>query len=176
MRKTTQLTLGGIAASIHVLRGQKVMLDTSLATLYEVETRILVQAVKRNAERFPADFCFQLTPVEAASLKSQVSSSSGNWGGRRSAPYAFTEQGVAMLSSVLRSDRAIAVNIEIMRVFVRLRQVLAANDELAKQLTALESRIDKRLTEHDKAIVEIMRAIRALVAPPTESKRKIGFV
>ena len=124
-----------------VIRGQKVMLSMHLAELYEVEPRVLVQAVKRNIERFPEDFMFQLNPEEFANLKSQIVISS--WGGaRRAAPYAFTEQGVSMLSSVLRSDRAIQVNIEIMRTFVRLRQMLASNAELSRKLASLEKKYD----------------------------------
>ena len=112
-----------ILTSILLIRGQKVMLDVTLAALYKVETRVLVQAVKRNAARFPRDFMFQLTRKEFTNLRSQIVISS--WGGRRTPPFAFTEQGVAMLSSILRSDRAIDVNVEIMRTFVSLRQMMA---------------------------------------------------
>jgi len=130
-----------IERSILLIRGHKVMLSTDLAELYGVEPRILVQAVKRNITRFPQDFMFQLSKEEFSNLKSQVVISS--WGGlRRAPPYAFTEQGVAMLSSVLRSKRAIQVNIEIMRAFVRLRQILASNKELAKRLDELEKKYD----------------------------------
>jgi hypothetical protein len=167
-----------IAGAILVMRGHRVMLDADLASLYGVETRALVQAVKRNAERFPDDFMFQLEAEEWELLRSQSVMSSEGHGGRRSAPYVFTEQGVAMLSSVLRSPRAIAVNVEIMRAFVRLREVLAANTELAKQFAALEARIDKRLADQDQAIVEILKAIRELMNPTVNpaAKRKIGFV
>jgi hypothetical protein len=128
-----------IEGSIVLIRGQKVMLSTHLAALYGVEARALTQAVKRNIERFPKDFMFQLTAAEWKNLKSQIVISS--WGGlRRAAPYAFTEQGVAMLSSVLRSKRAVQVNIEIMRAFVRLRQMLASNAQLARRLDALEKK------------------------------------
>lgn len=121
-----------IEEQIFLLRGQKVMLSMHLAELYEVEPRVLVQAVKRNMERFPEDFMFQLSNGEFANLKSQIVTSS--WGGiRRAAPYAFTEQGVSMLSSVLRSRRAVLVNIEIMRAFVRLRRMLASHAELARK-------------------------------------------
>lgn len=151
------------------------MLDADLASLYAVPTRVLLQAVRRNAERFPKDFTFELTKQEVRDLRSQLVTSS--WGGRRSLPHVFTEQGVAMLSSVLRTPRAIAVNIEIMRAFVRLREVLVANEELAKQFAALEARIDKRLSDQDQAIVEILQAIRELMTPPANApKRKIGFV
>lgn len=146
------------------------MLDTALARLYEVETRALVQAVKRNIERFPADFMFQLTQKEFDFLRSQsVISNPEGRGGRRYLPYAFTEQGVAMLSSVLRSDRAIHVNIEIMRAFVRLRQMLATHKELAQKLAALEKKYDTQF----RAVFD---AIRELMTPPDpENKRPIGF-
>ncbi len=126
-----------IAQTIILVRGEKVMLDADLAALYGVATRVLVQAVKRNVERFPADFMFQLNPEEFAHLRSQIVTSSV-WGGRRYPPYAFTEQGVAMLSSVLRSNRAVRVNIEIMRAFVQLRRILATHAELAHKLEELE--------------------------------------
>ncbi len=119
-----------IERSILLVRGHKVLLDSGLADLYGVETRVLVQAVRRNRNRFPDDFMFQLTKEEFADLKSQSVMSSSGWGGRRYPPYAFTEQGVAMLSSVLRSQRAVQVNIEFMSVFVRLRQMLARHEEL----------------------------------------------
>ena len=169
-----------IEAKILNLRGHRVMLDAHLAELYEVETRVLVQAVKRNLQRFPGDFMFQLKDHELRDLRSQFVMSSPEalrtWGGRRTAPYAFTEQGVAMLSSVLRSPRAIAVNIEIMRAFVRLRGMIATNKELARKLEELEARIEKRLTTHDQAIAGILQAIRQLMTPPEPNKRPIGFV
>jgi hypothetical protein len=167
-----------IAGAILVMRGHRVMLDADLASLYGVETRVLIQAVKRNAERFPDDFMFQFEAEEWERLRSQFVTSKDGRGGRRYAPYVFTEQGVAMLSSVLRSPRAIAVNVEIMRAFVRLREVLAANTELAKQFAALEARIDRRLADQDQAIVEILKAIRELMNPTANpaAKRKIGFV
>ena len=138
--KAAPVAVERIERVILVLRGHRVLLDGDLAALYQVQTRVLVQAVKRNRERFPKDFMFQLTNQELAILKSQFVTSS--WGGRRTAPYAFTEQGVAMLSSVLNSPRAIAVNIEIMRTFVRLRQMLASNADLAKKLEELERKYD----------------------------------
>ena len=165
-----------LAQHICLVRGHRVMLDSILADLYGVETRVLIQAVKRNRERFPQDFCFQVEPHEAQVLKSQIVRSSRGHGGRRTSPFAFTEQGVAMLSSVLRSGPAIALNIEIMRAFVRLREVLAANKELARQFTALEARIDKRLADQDLAIADIMRAIRTLISPDRPTKPPIGFV
>jgi hypothetical protein len=141
------------------------MLDADLATLYGVETRALVQAVKRNLSRFPDDFMFQLSPDEAANLRSQSVISS--WGGRRTPPYAFTEQGVAMLSSVLHSERAAQVNVEIMRTFVRLRELLSSHADLARKLATLERKYDAQF----KAVFD---AIRALMAAPA-TKRKIGF-
>jgi len=166
-----------IANAILFARGHRVMLDADLASLYGVSTKVLLQAVRRNAERFPEDFMFVLEAEEWETLRSQIVTSKPGRGGRRYAPFVFTEQGVAMLSSVLRSSRAIAVNIEIMRAFVRLREVLAANKELAKRLDELEARIDKRLANQDQAIVEILQAIRELMAAPSVGpKRKIGFV
>ncbi len=166
-----------IASRIQLVRGHKVMLDADLANLYGVPTRVLIQAVKRNRDRFPRDFMFKLTEQEAANLKSQIVTSSlvesVGWGGRRKPVSAFTEQGVAMLSSVLRSARAIAANIAIMRAFVRLREMVAANAELAKKLDELE----RRVAGHDEAITSIVRAIRELAAPPEpKPKRTIGFV
>jgi len=156
-----------IESRIFIIRGQKVMLSMHLAELYEVEPRLLVQAVKRNIERFPEDFMFQLSPEEFANLKSQIGISS--WGGVRTAPYAFTEQGVSMLSSVLRSARAIQVNIEIMRAFVQLRQMLSSNAELSQKLVALEKKYDIKF----RAVFE---AIRELMTPSDpKKKRPIGF-
>ncbi|WP_116810254.1 ORF6N domain-containing protein [Steroidobacter cummioxidans] len=160
-----------ISHSILMLRGQRVLLDANLAVLYGVPTRALVQAVKRNLRRFPEDFMFQLTADEWATLRSQLVTSNEGRGGRRYAPHAFTEQGVAMLSSVLKSSHAIAVNIEIMRAFVRMRELLASNKELAQKLTELERKIDS----HDQAIVGILEAIRELMHTPEPKKRPIGF-
>ena len=155
-----------IDARILLIRGQKVILSTDLAALYDVAPRALVQAVKRNIERFPPDFMFQLSKVEVANLKSQIVISS--WGGRRAAPYAFTEQGVAMLSTVLHSRRAVLVNIEIMRAFVRLRRILASSDDLARKLAALERKYDAQF----KVVFD---AIRRLMAPSQPAKRRAGF-
>jgi len=174
-RKTPAVRAEAIAQSIAMLRGHKVLLDADLARLYGVETRALVQAVKRNPGRFPEDFMFQLTAEEAESLRSQIviSNAAAGRGGRRYLPYAFTEQGVAMLSSVLKSSRAIAVNVEIMRAFVRLREMLASNRELKQRLDELE----RRLGAHDQAIASILSAIRELMIPPEPpKKRRIGFV
>jgi hypothetical protein len=158
-----------IARTIVVLREQKVMLDAELATLYGVSTGTLNRAVKRNASRFPSDFMFQLTREEKEILKCQFGISS--WGGRRALPYAFTEQGVAMLSSVLRSERAVKVNIAIMRAFVRLRVALETNRALAKKFSELEERVGK----HDEEIAAIIEAIRQLIAPEHKPRREIGF-
>jgi len=159
-----------IAQSIFLLRGQKVMLGQDLASLYGVTVKALTQAVRRNANRFPKDFVFQLTTEEFTNLKSQFVTSS--WGGlRRALPYAFTEEGVAMLSSVLHSTRAVKVNIAIMRAFVTLRETLETNRELARKFAELEKRVGK----HDVKIDAILEAIRQLMAPPTKPRREIGF-
>ena len=134
VRSKAVVAVTDVAGVIVILRGHRVLLDEDLARLYGVETRALVQAVKRNPKRFPKDFMLQLNAAEWSALRSQIVISKTRRGGRRYAPYAFTEQGVAMLSSVLGSERAIAVNIEIMRAFVRMRQMLASNQELAKRL------------------------------------------
>jgi hypothetical protein len=157
-----------IERSILLIRGQKVMLSTHLAELYNVETRVLNQAVKRNISRFPEDFMFQLNSNEAERLVSQnVIPHKKYFGG--SLPYAFTEQGVAMLSSVLNSERAIKVNIEIMRAFVRLRRILASHADLARKLNALERKYDAQF----KVVFD---AIRELMTPPEPKKRPIGFL
>ena len=151
---------------IYLIRGQKVMLSMDLARLYGVEPRSLVQAVKRNAERFPEDFMFQLAPQEVANLKSQIVISS--WGGARARPYAFTEQGVAMLSSVLNSRQAIEVNIAVMRAFVRLREFLASQAKLSKRLRQLE----REVTAHGKAIGTLFDAMQEMAS---ERPPAIGF-
>ncbi len=154
---------------IFVIRDQKVMLDSDLADLYEVEAKVLNQAVKRNIERFPLDFMFQLTEDEASSLRSQiVTLKTGRGQHRKYLPYAFTEQGVAMLSSVLRSDRAVAVNIEIMRTFVKLRRLLSTHEDLARKLESLEKKYDSQFKV-------VFNAIRELMKPPDKPKRPIGF-
>ncbi|MGH8702476.1 MAG: ORF6N domain-containing protein [Burkholderiales bacterium] len=173
------------------MRGNKVIVDADLASLYGVPTKTLNQAVRRNFGRFPEDFMFRLTWEEAKSLRSQtVTLNAAADRGSRSRtvtlnrganikyrPFAFTEQGVAMLSSVLRSPRAVAVNMEIMRAFVRLRELLATNKELARRIDQLEARIDKRLADQDQTIVEILQAIRDLMRPPAAGpKRRIGVV
>jgi hypothetical protein len=174
-----------IASRIRNFRGEKVLLDFDLAVLYGVETRVLNQAVKRNADRFPSDFMFQLSVEETEMISQRVTSSAGQTvsdssqivmspgkhRGKRYRPYAFSEQGVAMLSSVLNSERAIKVNIAIMRAFVKLRQILDTNRELAKKFSELEQRVGK----HDEEIDAILEAIRQLMAPPDRPRREIGF-
>ena len=158
---------------ILLLRGHKAMLDADLAELYGVPTKVFNQAVKRNKDRFPSDFMFQLTDKEFHSLRSQiVTLETGRGRHRKYLPYAFTEQGVAMLSSVLRSKRAVQVNIEIMRAFVRLREMLATHKDLARKLEALE----RKFESHDMHIRSLFEAIRQLMTPPEPKKRKIGFL
>jgi phage regulator Rha-like protein len=157
-----------IERSILLIRGHKVILDADLAALYGVETKQLIRAVKRNLPRFPDDFMFQLNEEEFENLRFHFGTSS-QWGGRRYPPYAFTEQGVAMLSSVLRSKRAIQVNIEIMRAFVRLRRILASHADLARKLDSLEKKYDTQF----KVVFD---AIRELMKPPETKKRPIGFL
>jgi len=157
-----------IEQSILIIRGHKVLLDHDLAALYEVETRILVRNVKRNLERFPSHFMFQLTKQENELLRSQFGISKLRRGGRRYLPYAFTEQGVAMLSSVLHSKRAIQVNIAIMDTFVRLRQMLTSHEGLSRKLLALEKKYDAQF----KVVFD---AIRQLMEPPPSKRRNIGF-
>jgi len=155
-----------ISQKIYFLRGHRVMLSTDLARLYRVEARALIQAVQRNIDRFPADFLFQLTADEHKNLKSQFVISS--WGGARTAPYAFTEQGVAMLSSVLRSPRAVQVNIAIMRTFVRLREMLATNQKLRRKIEDMEKRYDAKLQI-------VFATIESMLEDEDLPKRGIGF-
>jgi len=161
--------LEAIEHQILTLRGHKVLLSHDLAALYGVETKALVQAVKRNIARFPSDFMFQLSAEEVAALRSQFVTSS--WGGQRYLPYAFTQEGVAMLSSVLRSAQAVKVNIEIMRAFVRMRRVLETHREWARKLEELE----KKIGGHDEALRLIFDALKQLMAPEVKEKRRIGF-
>ncbi len=158
-----------IEAVIHVFRGERVMLDSDLAQLYEVETKVLVRSVRRHAERFPADFMFQLTNEEFDRLRCQFGTSYTR-GGRRYLPYVFTEHGVAMLSSVLNSPRAIEVNIEIMRAFVRLRNAAASSEALSRRVDVLEQ-------QYDRQFELVFDAIDRLTAPPPlqPEKRKLGF-
>jgi hypothetical protein len=168
MTAKTKAIAERIRQTIFLIRGQKVILDVHLADLYEVETRALIQAVTRNRTRFPRDFMFQLTKREFASLRSQIVISNIR-GGRRSAPYAFTEHGVAMLSSVLRSNRAISVNIEIVRAFVHLRQIISEHADLAKRIDELEELYDGKFQI-------VFDAIRGLIQTPTNEKKRIGYL
>lgn len=168
-RRREIVPLGHIYRAIVLLRGQKVMLDSDLAALYGVTTKSLNQAVRRNRERFPPDFMFQLTVEESRLLRSQtVTLEPGRGQHRKYRPYAFTEQGVAMLSSVLQSPRAVRTNVEIMRAFVRLRRMLQSNAELASKLDALEAKYDGQF----KVVFE---AIRELMIPPERARLRIGF-
>ena len=157
-----------IARRILSVRGLRVMLDRDLAILYGVSTKQLNQQVLRNRDRFPSDFMFQLTPEESESLRLQFATSNRQWGGRRYLPYAFTEQGVAMLSGVLHSRRAVHVNVEIMRTFVKLRQILSSHAELARKLEELERRYDSQF----RAVFD---AIRELMAPESPESQPVGF-
>jgi hypothetical protein len=160
------LPIERVETVILFVRGERVILDADIAGLYGVETKALVQAVKRNLDRFPDDFMFQLTAEEASNLRYQFGTSS--WGGRRYLPYAFTEQGVAMLSGVLRSERAAQVNVEIMRAFVRLRRMVSQQANLALKLDDLEQRYDEQFRV-------VFDALRELMAPPEAEGRAIGF-
>lgn len=159
--------LENIANRIHVIRGMKVMLDADLAELYEVETKALTRAVRRNVDRFPEDFMFELSAEEFDNLRRQFGTSS-QWGGRRYPPYAFTEQGVAMLSGILNSMRAIQVNIQIMRTFVQLREMMAGNDQLRRKIEAMERKYDGQF----KIVFD---ALKKILAAPAPKKRRIGF-
>ncbi|MCD6307843.1 MAG: ORF6N domain-containing protein [Candidatus Latescibacteria bacterium] len=155
-----------ITGKIYLIRELHVMLDRDLAELYDVETKQLKRAVRRNAERFPKDFMFELTQDELENLRCQIDTSS--WGGTRYLPMAFTEQGVAMLSSVLRSERAIKVNIQIMRTFTQLRNMLMSHEELTRKIEAMEEKYDKQFQV-------VFDAIKQLIAVKREPKRRIGF-
>ncbi len=158
-----------IEKKIYLVRSQKVMLDSDLAELYEVETRALVQAVKRNIGRFPPDFMFQLNNQEVTTLRSQFVISKSGKGGRRYTPYVFTEQGVAMLSSVLNSERAVQVNIAIMRAFVKLREMISSHKDLARKLDELEKKYDAQFRV-------VFDALRQLMTPTEPGKKKVGFL
>lgn len=163
-----------IQARIHGLRGVNVILDSDLAALYEVATGQLVRAMKRNAERFPSDFAFQLTREEWEGLLCQIGRASAQ-GGRRTLPWAFTEQGVAMLSGVLRSSRAVAVNVAVMRAFVAMRHELAAHAELARRLDAVEQALGGLEGETDRRFEAVFDALRALLDQPAPARKPIGF-
>lgn len=171
MSRAVIRTLAGVEHAIHWIRGQRVMLDADLAALYGVKTKELNKAVARNPDRFPPDFTFRLEPEEVMHLRFQTGTSKQGRGGSRYAPYAFTEQGVAMLSSVLRSPRAAQVNVAIMRAFVKLREALSANHNLAAKLAELEGKI----ASHDEDIQALFEAIRQLMVPGEPPRREIGF-
>ncbi len=163
MKKNTVIPIERIVDKIYLICGEKVMFDSDLAELYGVQTMRLNEQVKRNLRRFPEDFMFQLSQEEFINLKSQIAISS--WGGRRTLPYVFTEQGVAMLSSVLNSDRAIDVNVAVIRTFVRLRNMLASHKSLAK-----------KVAEHDKQITDLYSVVGKLLAPKAGKKNQIGYI
>src|SRR6266852_1955304 len=178
MPHAKKLTTSSLAVSvqlierrIYLIRGHKVMIDVDLAELYGVPTKRLNQQVQRNSKRFPEDFMFRLTKVEAENLRLQFATSRSGHGGRRSLPYVFTEQGVAMLSSVLNSERAIEVNITIMRAFVKLRQMLESNEELNRKFTA----VIRKLAMHDKYFTVVFDELKKLTAQPTPTRKQIGF-
>ena len=168
-----------ITQSILVLRGHRVLLDTELAALYGVSTKRFNEQVRRNRERFPADFMFQLTDEELAILRSQIATSNASAapgrGGRRYLPYAFTEHGAIMAATILNSSRAVEMSVYVVRAFVKLRELLSSNRELARRFAQLETRLDKKLTEHDQQIAAILSAIRQLMHPPAPKRRGIGF-
>ena len=168
MSAKTKAIAERIRQSIFLIRGEKVMLDVHLAALYAVPTRILIQALTRNRSRFPRDFMFRLSKREFANLRSQIEISS-LWGGRRSLPYVFTEHGVSMLSSVLRSKRAIGVNIEIVRAFVHLRRIISEHADLAKRIDELEELYDGKFQI-------VFDAIRGLIQPAAKEKKRIGYL
>jgi hypothetical protein len=168
------LPIPAIQKRILVVRDRQVMLDEDLADLYGVETKRLVQQVTRNIVRFPEDFMFQLTTKEVAALRLQIATSKGR-GGRRYAPYVFTEQGVAMLSGVLRSRTAVMVNIAIMRAFVELRRAALSYDAIERRLTELERESKERLGKHDQQLAAVFEALRQLISPPERPKRTVGF-
>jgi hypothetical protein len=157
--------------AIHLVRGQRVMLDSDLAAIYGVSTMRLNEQLRRNKKRFPSDFAFQLTREQFTTLISQFAISKKGRGGRRTLPWVFTEHGAIMLAGVLNSEIAIEASIRVVRAFVRLREIVSANAELAAKFAQLERRLDS----HDEAIAQLFEAIRQLLAPPPEKKREIGF-
>jgi hypothetical protein len=172
-RKTAITPIVPITQSIVVLRGQRVLLDAELALLYGVTTKRLNEQVRRNRKRFPDDFLFELTAKEFMNLKPHFATSS--WGGRRKLPLAFTEHGAIQAATILNSPRAVQMSVHVVRAFVRLRELLSSNRELAQRFEQLEARLGKKLTEHDEAIAHILAAIRALMQQPEPQRRGIGF-
>jgi phage regulator Rha-like protein len=171
MPKSQSALAVSVESRILLVRNHKVLLDTDLAELYGVPVKQLNQQIKRNKERFPADFVFQLTPSEHATLRSQIVTSKPARGGRRYLPYAFTEHGAIMAATVLNSERAVEMSVFVVRAFVRLREVLSTNQQLAGKIDELEQRLDT----HDASIQELIEAIRELMAPDPASGRRIGF-
>jgi hypothetical protein len=155
---------------ILLIRGEKIIIDTHLASIYGVSTKALLQATKRNIDRFPEDFMFQLTAKEKKDLKSHFRSE--DWGGRRYLPYAFTEHGAIMAASILRSKRAVKASIYVVRAFVKMKQIISSHKDLAEKIDELE----RNVVTHDKAIVSLFDAIRKMMAAPEPKKRKIGFI
>jgi hypothetical protein len=175
--KETPQSITDLSNRILTVRGQRVIVDSELAQLYGVSTRQFNQAIRRNLQRFPKDFCFALTKHEVTNLKSQiVISSSEGHGGRRSSPLVFTEHGVIMAAGVLNSQRAIDISVFVVRAFVQMRKMLDGQQEVMRRLDELEERIEKRLNSHDQAISEIFTAIRGLMAIPDRKNRPIGFI
>ena len=172
-KQTDFIPIEKISSKIYLIRNEKVLIDSDLAELYGVETKTLKRAVRRHKDRFPNDFMFELSKEEFDNLRYQSGSSS--WGGRRYPPYAFTEQGVAMLSSVLNSERAIKVNIAIMRAFVKMREYLQSNDKLARKLKELEKETREKFTKQQKQITLIFQAIQELMSEEEKPKREIGY-
>jgi len=160
-----------VVSKIHHIRGLNVMLDDDLAELYQVDTKRLNEQVKRNPDRFPKDFMFQLSVKEWSVLRSQIATSKKHHGGRRYMPFVFTEYGVLMLSSILNSERAIQVNIQIVRIYARLRKVLADHKDVLKQL----NRLERKMTQHDDSLKTIFDCLRELITPESTTHRKIGF-
>ncbi|KUG25605.1 hypothetical protein ASZ90_004564 [hydrocarbon metagenome] len=172
-KQTDLIPIENISSKIYFIRNEKVLFDSDLAELYGVETKALKRAVRRHKTRFPSDFMFELSNKEFDNLRYQFGTSS--WGGRRYPPYAFTEQGVAMLSSVLNSERAIKVNIAIMRAFVKMREYLQSNEKLARKLEELEKETKDKFTKQQKQITIIFEAIQELMSEEEKPKRKIGY-
>lgn len=170
--QVSSVSVDTLALRIHFVRGQNVMLDADLAELYGVPTKRFNEQVKRNIERFPADFMFQLTNDEHESLRSQFATSTIGRGGRRYSPYAFTEHGAIMAATILNSPKAVEMSVFIVRAFVQLRQILSTHQELAAKLEEL----DRKVSTHDQAIAGLIDAIRQLMAPPSQKKRGIGFI
>jgi hypothetical protein len=174
-KRSALVPVQDITRTILVLRGQRVLLDAELASLYGVTTKRLNEQVRRNLDRFPADFMFQLTAAEASALRSQFATSNTRRGGRRYLPYAFTEHGAIQAANVLNSPRAVEMGIYVVRAFVQLRELLSSNKDLARRLDQLEARIEKKLATHDEAIAAMLSAIRQLMNPPPPKRRPIGF-